>query len=230
MRAVRQIRRRDIAWAPQVMARLFRVSAFGIFQFLVSTASWVGLVRIISSFGDSALAGYTLAIRILVFFFLPAWGMSNAAATLVGQNLGAKKPERAEKAVWMTAGFNMAFLGTVGLLFIAFAESLIGLFTSDPAVTATGVDCLRIVSYGYILYALGMVMVQAFNGAGDTMTPTFINIFCFWMFQIPLAYTLAHPLDLGPNGVFIAIAVAESVMAIVATAVFRRGSWKQREI
>ena len=224
------IRRRDIAWAPQVMARLFRVSAFGIFQFLVSTASWVGLVRIISSFGDSALAGYTLAIRILVFFFLPAWGMSNAAATLVGQNLGAKKPERAEKAVWMTAGFNMAFLGTVGLLFIAFAESLIGLFTSDPAVTATGVDCLRIVSYGYILYALGMVMVQAFNGAGDTMTPTFINIFCFWMFQIPLAYTLAHPLDLGPNGVFIAIAVAESVMAIVATAVFRRGSWKQREI
>jgi putative MATE family efflux protein len=224
------IRLRDLVWVPHIMMRLFRVSAFGIFQFLVSTASWVGLVRIISSFGDNALAGYTLAIRILVFFFLPAWGMSNAAATLVGQNLGAEKPQRAEKAVWMTAGFNMLFLGTVGVIFILFADFLIGLFTSDPTVAATGVNCLRIVSYGYVFYALGMVMVQAFNGAGDTVTPTVINIFCFWLFQIPLAYTLAHSLGLGPNGVFIAIAVAESAMAIVATLLFRRGKWKEKKI
>jgi Na+-driven multidrug efflux pump len=216
--------------APEIMLRLFRVSAFGIFQFLVSTASWVGLVRIISTFGDSALAGYTLAIRILVFFFLPAWGMSNAAATLVGQNLGAKKPERAEKAVWMTSGYNMAFLGTVGVIFILSAEFLIGLFTSEPEVVATGVNCLRIVSYGYLFYALGMVIVQAFNGAGDTVTPTIINIFCFWLFQIPFAFMLSRPAGLGPNGVYIAIAVAESVMAVVATLVFRRGKWKEREI
>jgi putative MATE family efflux protein len=220
----------DLVLVPSVMMRLFRVSAFGIFQFLVSTASWVGLVRIISSFGDTALAGYTVAIRILVFFFLPAWGMSNAAATLVGQNLGAGKPDRAEKSVWMTAGYNMAFLGSVGLVFIAFAEPLIGMFTSDPAVASVGVNCLRIVSYGYVFYALGMVVVQAFNGAGDTVTPTLINIFCFWLFQIPLAYLLAHPLGFGPNGVFVAIAVAESVMAVVATLLFRRGSWKEREI
>jgi putative MATE family efflux protein len=225
-----RIERHHLTVAPRIMLRLFRVSAFGIFQFLVSTASWVGLVRIISTFGDNALAGYTLAIRILVFFFLPAWGMSNAAATLVGQNLGAKKPERAEKAVWMTSGYNMAFLGTVGVIFILFAEFLIRLFTSEPEVVATGVNCLRIVSYGYLFYALGMVMVQAFNGAGDTVTPTIINIFCFWLFQIPLAFVLSRHAGLGPNGVYIAIAVAESVMAVVATLVFRRGKWKEREI
>jgi putative MATE family efflux protein len=225
-----RIEPRHLTVAPKIMLRLFRVSAFGIFQFLVSTASWVGLVRIISTFGDAALAGYTLAIRILIFFFLPAWGMSNAAATLVGQNLGAQKPERAEKAVWMTSGYNMAFLGTVGIIFILFAEFLISLFTSEPEVVATGVNCLRIVSYGYLFYALGMVIVQAFNGAGDTVTPTIINIFCFWLFQIPFAFVLSRPAGLGPNGVYIAIAVAESVMAVVATLVFRRGKWKEREI
>ncbi len=213
-----------------VMWRLFRVSAFGIFQFLVSTASWVALVRIISSFGEAAVAGYTLAIRILIFFFLPAWGMSNAAATLVGQNLGAGNPERAEKSVWMTARYNMAFLGSVGLIFIFFAEPIIGLFTDDPAVTEYGVDCLRIVSYGYLLYALGMVVVQAFNGAGDTITPTYINIICFWVLQIPLAYFLAISVDLGPKGVYFAILAAESLMAVVASMWFRRGTWKEKEI
>ena len=213
-----------------VMLRLFRVSAFGIFQFLVSTASWVVLIRIVSSFGEAAIAGYTLAIRILVFFFMPAWGMSNAAATLVGQNLGAENPARAEKAVWMTAWYNMAFLGTVGLLFIFWAPFFIGLFTDDPGVAAHGVDCLRIVSYGYIIYALGMVMVQAFNGAGDTVTPTLINIVAFWIVEIPLAYFLARPLELGPQGVYYAILIAETMMAVIAAIAFRRGRWKTAKI
>lgn len=224
------IGREELRLIPSVMLRLFRVSAFGIFQFLVSTASWVALVRIIASFGEAAVAGYTLAIRILIFFFLPAWGMSNAAATLVGQNLGARSPDRAEKAVWMTAGYNMAFLGSVGLLFVFFAEAVIGLFTSDLEVAVYGVDCLRIVSYGYLLYALGMVVVQAFNGAGDTVTPTYVNILCFWIVQIPLAYALATQLEMGPRGVYYAILTSESLMALIASMLFRRGSWKLKEI
>ena len=225
-----QISGRELRLVPAMMLRLFRVSAFGIFQFLVSTASWVGLVRIISTFGDAALAGYTLAIRILIFFFLPAWGMSNAAATLVGQNLGAEQPERAEASVWLTARYNMFFLGTVGVVFLIFAGPLIALFTDHAEVARIAVNCLRIVSLGYVFYALGMVVVQAFNGAGDTVTPTMINIFCFWLVQIPLAYALAHPLNFGPNGVFIAIPAAESLMAVMATLAFRRGRWKSKEI
>ncbi len=220
----------DLRLDPPVMLRLFRVSAFGIFQFLVSTASWVALMRIISTFGETAIAGYTLAIRILIFFFLPAWGMSNAAATLVGQNLGAGEPARAERAVWMTAGYNMAFLGSVGLLFIFFAEFFIGLFTDDPEVAAHGVACLRIVSYGYFVYALGMVVVQAFNGAGDTATPTAINVVCFWIFQIPCAWLLAKSAALGPPGVYYAILASEALMAVIASILFRRGRWKEREI
>ena len=155
-----QISREDVRIQPKVMLRLMRVSMFGIFQFLVATASWVGLVRIIAGFGDDALAGYTLAVRIIIFAFLPAWGMSNAVATLVGQNLGAGKPERAERAVWLTGYYNMAFLGTVGVLFVVFARSLVELFTTDPAIVGHGVDCLRTVSYGYLFYAIGMVMVR----------------------------------------------------------------------
>jgi putative MATE family efflux protein len=231
----RRSSRISIQWSqikvvPGVMWRLFRVSAFGIFQFLVSTASWVVLVRIVSTFGEAAIAGYTLALRILIFFFMPAWGMSNAAATLVGQNLGAKQPQRAERSVWMTAWFNMAFLGSVGFLFILFAEFFIGLFTSEPEVVRFGVSCLRIVAYGYVVYALGMVMVQAFNGAGDTVTPTVINIVCFWIVEIPLAFVLAVSLEIGPDGVYYAILVAEMLMAVVATLMFRRGRWKLRTI
>jgi putative MATE family efflux protein len=224
------ITRKEIRLVYGLIVRLFRVSAFGIFQFLVSTASWVVLIRIVSSFGEAAIAGYTLAIRILVFFFMPAWGMSNAAATLVGQNLGARDPTRAEKSVWMTARYNMAFLGSVGLLFIFWAPFFIGLFTSDPDVASHGIDCLRIVAYGYIVYALGMVMVQAFNGAGDTVTPTIINIFAFWVVEIPLAYLLAHALEMGPRGVYYAILIAETLMAFIAALAFRRGSWKTSEI
>ncbi|MCP4202317.1 MAG: MATE family efflux transporter [bacterium] len=224
------IRREQLVIVPQVALRLMRVSLFGILQFLISTASWVALVRIVSTFGEAALAGYTLAIRILIFAFLPAWGMSNAAATLVGQSLGAKQPERAEKAVWQSSFYNMAFLGTVGLIFILWAEFFVGLFTQEAEVTANAVACLRIVSYGYLVYALGMVLVQAFNGAGDTVTPTIINLFCFWLFEIPLAYTLARTLGYGPKGVYASIVCAEAMMAIVATLLFRRGTWKEREI
>jgi putative MATE family efflux protein len=213
-----------------VMLNLIRVSVGGIFQFLIGTASWIGLVRIISTFGSTALAGYTIAIRITVFGLLPSWGLSNAAATLVGQNLGAQKPERAERSVWLTSWCNMVFLGGVGAVFIFFAGPLVRLFTADPAVVPIGAACLRTISYGYLFYGFGMVIVQAFNGAGDTYTPTIINLFCYWLFQIPLAYTLAQTLGFGPQGVFWAICVAESLIAVVGLVIFKRGKWKMRII
>lgn len=215
---------------PEIISRLVRVSLGGIFQYLIATASWLGLVRIVAVFGSAALAGYTFALRIIVFALLPSWGMSNAAATLVGQNLGAGKPERAERSVWVTGFCNMLFLGCVAVVFIVFAEPLIRVFTSEPAVVRYGVDCLRYVSYGYGFYAYGMVMVQSFNGAGDTTTPSVINLLCYWMFQIPLAYTLAIPAGLGAQGVFLAITVSESTLAIVSVLVFRRGRWKERKV
>lgn len=228
-------RRVQVGWTQlrvelPVMFRMLRLSLGGMFQFLVATASWLGLVRIVAVFGDAALAGYTVAIRIVVFAILPSWGMANAAATLVGQNLGAKKPERAERSVWVTGFANMCFLGGVAIVFVVFAERLIGIFTHDPQVVPYGVSCLRFISYGYVFYAYGMVVVQAFNGAGDTFTPTVINLCCYWLFQIPLAYTLALPLKLGANGVFLAITVAESLIAVVGVLAFRRGRWKTREV
>ena len=214
----------------KVMVRLLRVSLGGMVQFLVATASWLGLVRIVAVFGDAALAGYTIALRIIIFALLPSWGMSNAAATLVGQNLGARKPERAERSVWVAGLSNMVFLGMVTVVFVAFAEALIGVFTKDPEVIPYGVAALRYVSYGYVFYAYGMVMVAAFNGAGDTTTPTLINLCCYWLFQIPLAYVLALHAGLGANGVFMAITIAESLLAVAAILVFRRGRWKHRKI
>jgi putative MATE family efflux protein len=213
-----------------VMKRLFRVAANGMLQYGIGQTSWMVLVRIVSTFGSVAVAGYTIAVRIIIFAILPSWGLSGAAATLVGQNLGANKPDRAERSVWLTGFSNVLFLGGVAVLFIAFPESIIRLFTTDPAVIPYGVDCLRIVSYGNLAYAYGMVMVQSFNGAGDTFTPTTVNLFGYWLFQIPVAYSLAFHTNLGPKGVFAAIPIAETAIAIVGVALFRRGRWKLKKI
>ncbi len=213
-----------------VMKRLLRLSLGGIGQFIIATSSWVGLVRIMAVFGSEALAGYTIAIRIIIFSILPSWGMSNAAATLVGQNLGAKKPDRAEKSVWISAIINMIFLAGVGVIFITFSEFLVRIFTSEPEVVSIGAKCLRVISYGYLFYAYGMIMIQAFNGAGDTATPTKINFFCFWLFEIPLAYALALQLGFDELGVYVAIVLAESLLGVVGVILFRRGKWKERVV
>lgn len=213
-----------------IVKKLLAIAAGGAAQFLIGSASWIFLVRIISNFGEEALAGYTIAIRIVVFTILPAWGMANAGATLVGQNLGAKQPERAERSVWRAAFFNMLFLGTVSVIYFFTAPYLMHFFTQDPLVTQYGAQCLRLVTIGYIFYAYGMVVSQAFNGAGDTRTPTLINLFGFWCFQIPLAYLLAMVFDWGPSGVFIAISVAESMIAIASIIIFRKGRWKNVKV
>jgi len=221
---------RQIRIDVHVLWRLVRVSLTGILQFAIAHTSWIGLVRIVSIFGATALAGYTIAIRIVVFVILPSWGLSNAAATLVGQNLGAKKPERAEQAVWRTGFYNMLFLGSVGVFFVFFAEPIVRLFTQDPAVIPLAAKCLRIVSYGNIGYAYAMVMLQAFNGAGDTVTPTVVNFFGFWLLEIPLAYWLAIPMRLKSDGAFYAIVVAECSIAAVSAVLFKRGKWKTQKI
>ncbi len=224
------ILKRQIRIDAAVLFRLLRVSLTGILQFAIAHTSWIGLVRIVSIFGAAALAGYTIAIRIVIFVILPSWGLSNAAATLVGQNLGAGHPERAEKAVWRTGLYNMAFLGAAGIFFIFFAERVVSLFTHDPAVVVLAAACLRIVSYGNLGYAYFMVMMQAFNGAGDTITPTIVNFFGFWLFEIPLAYWLAIPMHMRSNGAFFSIAIAESAMAIASAILFKRGTWKKQKI
>jgi Na+-driven multidrug efflux pump len=212
------------------MWRMIRLSATGTFQVFIGMASWIGLVRIISSFGSDAVAGYTFGIRVILFALLPSWGMANAAATMVGQALGAGNPERAERAVWRAGFYNMIFLGIVGLLFILFAPQIIGFYTSDPHVAQYGIDCLRIVAYGFLFYAYGMVLGQSFNGAGDTWTPTIINLFVFWLWEIPLAYVLGVVLGMGPRGVFISMMIAFSTLAVVSGAVFRLGRWKRKVV
>jgi MATE family, multidrug efflux pump len=213
-----------------VLLRLVRVSLTGILQFAIAHTSWIGLVRIVSMFGSAALAGYTIAIRIVIFAILPSWGLSNAAATLVGQNLGAKQPDRAETSVWRTGFYNMLFLGGVGVFFILFAEPIVRVFTHDPAVVPLGTSCLRILSYGNVGYAYGMVMLQAFNGAGDTVTPTIVNLFGFWLLEIPLAWWLALRAGFASNGVFFSIVIAEAAIAIAGVLLFRRGRWKLQKI
>jgi putative MATE family efflux protein len=213
-----------------LMRSVLRLSGSGTIQILIGTASYVGLIRILSAFGSSALAGYTIGIRVIVFALLPAFGLSNAAATMVGQNLGAGRPDRAERAVWTAAVYNMIFLGAVGAVFIAGARVIAGLFTTDPLVQPLAVECLRTVSLGFVFYACGMVLTSAFNGAGDTWTPTLINLFVFWVWELPLAWWLSWRAGLGPRGVFIALTVAYSTLAVVSAALFRRGKWKEKTV
>jgi len=224
------IRRIHLALRPAIMANLLRLSGSGTFQVLVGTASYVGLVRIMSTFGSQVLAGYTIAVRILIFALLPAWGLANAAATMVGQSLGARDPDRAERAAWLASRYNMAVLGAVGLVFIILAGPIVGLFTHDPIAWPTGAVGLRTMSFGFVFYALGMALTSAFNGAGDTWTPTWINLACFWLWEIPLAYLLARVWGFGPQGVFVAITIGYSTLALVSVVLFRRGSWKLRRV
>jgi putative MATE family efflux protein len=217
-----------IRW--DIIRRLVKVSANGALQFLISSASWIFLMRIIAMFGDEAVAGYVIAIRLIIFTILPSWGLSNAAATLVGQNLGAGQPDRAERSVWRAGLINTIFLVSVSLIYIIFAPWIIQLFDDTPAVVEAGVVTLRIICLGYVFFAYGMVLSQAFNGAGDTRTPMLINIFCFWLLEIPLGYFLAVTLDMGLAGVCWAIAIAETALAIIAAILFRRGTWKQVSI
>jgi len=214
----------DVIW------RLINISIGGIGQYLIGTASWLFMVRIVSIFGSEALAGYTIAIRIVMFSILPSWGMSNAAATLVGQNLGAQRPDRAEQAVWKCSKFNLYFLGLISVVFFIFADNLIMIFNTDQNVVYNGMLALRYIVSGYIFFAYGMVIGQAFNGAGDTRTPTIINFFLYWMLQLPLAYVIAVWADIGPEGVFIAIVVTEVLLSVVYVWFFRKGRWKTVEI
>jgi putative MATE family efflux protein len=221
-----QLHRRHLHIDAATMRTMLRISGSGILQVGISTVSWVGLVRILAGFGAAAVAGYTLAIRVVLFALLPSWGMANAATTLVGQNLGAGRPDRAESAVWKASLYNFVFLGVVGLLFFTLAGPLVAFFSADQAVQTFGAQGLRIISAGFLFYAYGMVVTQAFNGAGDTRTPTLINFCCFWLLELPLAYLLSHTAGLGPQGAFYAIAISFSVVAVAAILLFRRGTWK----
>jgi len=220
------VRRAQLRIDRETMKTIFRLAKDGIVQTLIGFTSWIGLVKILAAFGSVPLAGYTIAMRVVMFMLLPSWGLGNAAATLVGQNLGAGNPARAESAVWRAAFYNFVFLGVVGLLLVLFGDTVVRLFTPDPAVVAQGARCLRIVASGFAFYAYGMVVTQAFNGAGDTRTPTAINLGCFWLGEIPLALLLARGLSLGPMGVYVAITAAFSSVAVVSITLFRRGRWK----
>ena len=225
-----QVRGHHFKLDPKLMWQMIQLSGSGTFQILVGSASWIALVRIISDFGSVALAGYTIAVRIIMFALLPSWGVSNAAATMVGQGLGAKKPDRAERAVWMAARYNVVFLSSIGLVFVVLAGPIASLFTSDAGIASYAVAGLRTVAFGFPLYAYGMVLNSAFNGAGDTWTPTWINLFVFWAFCIPLAYVLALPMHRGPRGVFFAMLLTYSVNAVVSAWFFRKGRWKTRHV
>lgn len=217
---------RDLVLRAGVMWNLVKVSLGGIGQFLIGTSSWVFLMRIMSEFGSDVLAGYTIAIRVMLFTLMPSWGMSNAAATLVGQNLGAQKPDRAESSVWITGKYNAYFMAAVSIIYLFFAKQIVLLFSQEPDVVKYGALCLKVIAAGYVFYAYGMVVIQSFNGSGDTKTPTYINFICFWLFQLPVAYVSAITLNLGPKGVFWSITLAEVLIAVIGIVWFRRGHWK----
>lgn len=220
---------RHMRISPPLIGRLVRISIGGIGQFLIATSSWIAIMRIVALYGSSPVAAYTIAIRVIEFAFLPAWGLGNAAATLVGQNLGAGRPDRAEQTTWKAARYNVAFMTTLGMILLVFAPVIVGWFSSDPEILRYGSACLRILGVGYPAYAIGMIVVQALNGAGDTYRPTLMNFLCFWLTQIPLAWYLAQDRDLGPYGVFAAIVISETLLTIVAVFVFRRGAWKRQQ-
>jgi putative MATE family efflux protein len=224
------LRPRHVGLVPAVMWNVCRLSGSGFIQILIDTSSYIGLVRIISTFGSDVLAGYTIGIRTVIFAILPAWGLSNAAATMVGQALGAKNPDRAEASVWTAGKYNAIVLGLISIVFVVFAPQIVDIFTSDPRVAPYATSCLRIVSTGFVFFAYGLVFTQSFNGAGDTWTPTWINLGCFWLFQIPAAWLLAIQWGMGPEGVFIAMTVAFSMLAVVSGVIFRRGNWKATQV
>jgi putative MATE family efflux protein len=224
------IRRRHLRLNPRVMIGMVRLSGSAVFQMLIGTTSYIGVMRIIASFGSVAVAACTIVIRIIMFVLMPSWGLSNAAATLVGQNLGAGQPERAETSVWRACWFNVGVLGALAVVFVVFAEIVVGWFTHDPDVAPLATLGLRIISGGFPFYAAGYVITQSFNGAGDTATPTLISLGCFWLFEIPLSYLLGRSLGFGPPGVFWAMAIAFSVMSVVSAFLFRRGRWKLKRV
>lgn len=219
-----------LALVPSLIARMIRISIGGIGQFLIATSSWIAVIRIIALYGSAPIAAYTIAIRLIEFVFLPAWGLGNAAATMVGQNLGAGRPDRSEAAVWAAARYNAVFMTVLGAGFFVFAPQIVSLFSDDPEIMRYGTNCLRILGIGYPMYAVGMIIVQALNGAGDTRSPSILNLIVFWMTQIPLAYWLATSMGLGPNGVFWAIVISESLLTVLGVLWFRRGNWRLQEV
>ncbi len=220
---------RHLRVIPSLISRVLRISVGGIGQFLVATSSWIVIMRIVALYGSSAIAAYTIALRMLEFVWLPAWGLGNAAATLVGQNLGAGQALRAERSAWLAARYNAIFMSVAGVFLIALAPWITELFTNEPEVLSYGTTCLRILGLGFPMYAIGMIITQALNGAGDTVTPTVINLICFWMLQIPLSYWLATTVELGPNGVFLAMVISETLLTVLSVIVFRRGNWKHQQ-
>ena len=215
---------------PTLLWKLVKLSSTGVFQLLIATASWTALMPIMAGFGEVAIAGYVIALRVVMFALLPALGLSNAAATMVGQNLGAGKPERSEAAVWKAAWFNAAFYLGIGVIFWLFSNQIIGIFTQETEVLRYGTSALHIIAYGFAFYGLGMVLETAFNGAGDTWTPTYLNLLIFWIFEIPLAYALAYRFEMGPDGVFWAITLAFSLLAVASGLIFKRGKWKLKTV
>ena len=225
-----RLRARHFEIDARLIARVVKLSGSATFQVFIGMASWIGMTRILSTFGSNVLAGYAIGIRIVLFALMPTFGLANAAATMVGQALGAGKPERAEAAVWQAARYGAVFLGSVGLLFVLTAGPIVHGFTADSEVARYGVAALRTIACGFVFYAYGMVVGQSFNGAGDTTTPTWLNLFIFWFFEIPLAWVLSHTFGMGPQGAFLSLTIAFSVLAVASSVLFRRGAWKTRKV